>query len=108
LVERHVAGRHIVADIQECPQCRLINPPTAIRCDCGYNFADQRAERPFTGGVLSTVDWIVCILLPVIGLIVGFVRSSQGKPTGTKMVLISFGVFAFWVLMRLALMAPQH
>ncbi len=22
----------------ECPQCRLVNPPTARRCDCGHEF----------------------------------------------------------------------
>ncbi len=25
-----------------CPSCGLINPKTAQRCDCGYDFADQR------------------------------------------------------------------
>lgn len=22
----------------ECPNCKLVNPPTAMRCDCGYDF----------------------------------------------------------------------
>jgi hypothetical protein len=26
----------------QCPHCRLINPPTAARCDCGYDFVAQR------------------------------------------------------------------
>jgi hypothetical protein len=30
-----------------CPVCRLINPMSALRCDCGYNFSAFRAEaRP--------------------------------------------------------------
>jgi hypothetical protein len=24
---------------KECPLCRLVNPPEALRCDCGYDFA---------------------------------------------------------------------
>jgi hypothetical protein len=23
----------------ECPNCKLLNPPGTLRCDCGYNFA---------------------------------------------------------------------
>ena len=27
---------------QQCPQCRLINPPEAVRCDCGHLFHDDQ------------------------------------------------------------------
>jgi hypothetical protein len=33
----------------ECPKCRLINPNTAIQCDCGYVFATGRVETPIGG-----------------------------------------------------------
>jgi len=29
-----------------CPNCGLINPPTAQRCDCGYDFVDRRQKQP--------------------------------------------------------------
>ncbi len=25
--------------VRDCPQCKMINPPEAQRCDCGYDFA---------------------------------------------------------------------
>ena len=25
----------------KCPRCQLINPPDAMRCDCGYDFLSQ-------------------------------------------------------------------
>ena len=31
----------LVTMVNSCPQCGLINPPTAQRCDCGYDFAKR-------------------------------------------------------------------
>lgn len=30
----------------ECPSCRLINPPSALRCDCGYDFQLRKVVSP--------------------------------------------------------------
>ncbi len=30
---------------QQCPTCRLYNPDTALRCDCGYDF-ETKEQRP--------------------------------------------------------------
>jgi len=31
----------------ECPRCRLLSPPEALRCDCGWDFATQSMERSY-------------------------------------------------------------
>ncbi len=31
----------------ECPHCKLINPPTAQRCDCGYDFPSGQIKESY-------------------------------------------------------------
>jgi hypothetical protein len=31
----------------DCPNCKLVNPPTASRCDCGYDFQTHTVERSY-------------------------------------------------------------
>jgi hypothetical protein len=30
-----------------CPNCKLINPSDAVRCDCGYDFTSGKLERSY-------------------------------------------------------------
>jgi integrase len=31
----------------DCPNCKLVNPPTATRCDCGYDFETYTVQEPY-------------------------------------------------------------
>ena len=30
----------------DCPNCKLVNPPTAAKCDCGYDFQMHTLREP--------------------------------------------------------------
>jgi len=88
---------------QDCPRCGLVNPPGAQRCDCGYDFASRRVGVPYAGageaagrlGSPSMIEYIVCVVLPLVGLILGLVARGQGLRTaGSRMILISGVLFA--------------
>src|SRR5438105_3443638 len=42
----------------DCPRCGLINPPTALRCDCGHDFQQPRDAKtmPPENPVASTIQ----------------------------------------------------
>src|SRR5258706_7392690 len=33
--------------MKDCPKCRLANPDTALRCDCGYDFASNAMKESY-------------------------------------------------------------
>src|SRR5450432_584305 len=54
----------------ECPLCRLINPASSGRCDCGYNFKTQSMEE------LSRPDLPDGAALRLLRLWIGFVLAA--------------------------------
>jgi hypothetical protein len=61
----------------DCPQCGLINPNTAQRCDCGYDFeskssknvSEEALKRIHSGRIafVKAVYWVVTLILMAIG-----------------------------------------
>lgn len=64
----------------KCPTCRLINPDTALRCDCGYDFQSGKMERPYHDVKTPMPAWIVAVLAiqAVFGFMVILGRGESG------------------------------
>ena len=56
-----------------CPSCRLENPPTAKRCDCGHTFGEPVSSDPkgrvesASGQALARLVWVLAALGSVVG-----------------------------------------
>lgn len=66
----------------DCPRCGLINRSTALRCDCGYDFASGRAKA--IGQYISGhkyAQWVVAllglsVLIDFVALVSGYSQAS--------------------------------
>jgi hypothetical protein len=72
-----------MADVKDCPKCRLVNPPSAQRCDCGYDFVNRTQERSYLppgnarldGG--SRVVGYGCLILAPLLLLIGVLTAMK-------------------------------
>ncbi len=99
----------------QCPRCRLINPDSAERCDCGYDFAtgtvkdsylaaDFRARHPDPAAWLRECarrdfkTGTLCLIAGTIVVLGSFVFGmlSHGR---RATVIIAFSPFAYGLIM---------
>jgi hypothetical protein len=66
---------------QQCPTCHLLNPPDAIRCDCGYDFVHNVAPAPRTGS--SRAKQLAVVLAAVIMPVLVFGLLAWADASGT-------------------------
>ncbi|OAI48080.1 hypothetical protein AYO44_01370 [Planctomycetaceae bacterium SCGC AG-212-F19] len=98
---------------KDCPRCGLLNPPEAQRCDCGYDFASRTLQQSYLGtekapalASPTPTEIIICVLLPLIGLILGFQALSRGRRhAGKVMLLVSVAMFFVFGMLRVLIMA---
>ncbi len=88
------------SDQRPCPMCGELINALAKKCRfCGEVF-DKKLKKKQSmssgGDEMGAGEWIVCLLCPGIGCIVGIVYAVQGKSTGGKMIGISIGMIIFW------------
>jgi hypothetical protein len=100
-------------EVKDCPRCGLVNPPTAQRCDCGYDFASRTVQSSYLTGreaarmiSPSAAEVVACVVVPVIGLILGLRARARGRVrAGNTMLAISGVVLGVWGVIRLLVLA---
>ena len=98
----------------DCPNCKLVNPPNAMRCDCGYDFQTHTIERsnlaessmfdydPQTGR--EPIDYtglkIAGVLAPVFFLITFLRNADMALAACIVLGMIIFAIKVRWHLRR--------
>jgi predicted RNA-binding Zn-ribbon protein involved in translation (DUF1610 family) len=102
------------SDRKPCPMCGEMIARSALKCrHCGEIFDPLLKEQSKKTAAssetdLTAVDWVLCILCSGIGCILAIIYIIQGKPKGTKMLLISLAVQAFWFVVQLLVQSAQQ
>jgi hypothetical protein len=97
---------------KRCPKCRLYNPPSALRCDCGYDFSTGSIKESYLTGMQrvaaakpGTGEIIFCILLPLPGLIYALVLKLRGEEKSGRLATISAVTIVVAMILRFAVAA---
>jgi len=99
---------------KNCPKCQRLSPSGVPHCDCGFDFATHSAKASYlpprlrptateqVAGSLTYLELIVCILLPVAGIVIGLLRTFRRKSGATTMLTLSVLVLAAALLVLFA------
>ena len=89
-----------------CPTCKLENPPTAQRCDCGYDFITKSLEdsyaRPGTDSASSRprFSWVAGLLHGLVAYLVVVAPLALRAPARAYGAVLRSGVgFFVWALL---------
>jgi hypothetical protein len=121
----------------QCPKCRLENPSTAQRCDCGYDFVSGQMKESYLAQATNqkvgagrkpgrwTVifGWTFTLLGGLIGIWIAqdiaygknksdpsgrtYAYDEASRSHGKVMLVVAIAMMAFWLLYRIAPHQPR-
>ena len=93
--------RSSIGKTTTCPACaqRIVVPAHGARPRPDED--DSPSARP--ADRLTVGDWLVCIFLPCVGIIAGFVRLVMGRASGAAMLGYSVLFSILWVILKVGL-----
>jgi Flp pilus assembly protein TadB len=84
----------------DCPRCGLVNPDTAERCDCGYDFQSKKVEKPyFRQGLPATIKAYI-VLVVVVNVLMGM-RAVLSRSAHSAIVAALFAVVVYPLYLQL-------
>ena len=100
-----------MAEAKNCPKCGLVNPPSAQRCDCGYDFVSRSVEQSYlnsTGvrrggsrlmgcGCLALAPFLMCSGLMTVGQVAGQAGAGSPEALGAMSAALLMSVAALTV-----------
>jgi Flp pilus assembly protein TadB len=87
-------------DSMDCPRCGLVNPPTAQRCDCGYDFLSRKVETPcFRQGLPTTIKAYIALVV-VANVLMGL-RAILSQSVHSAIVAVLFATAVYPLYLQL-------
>jgi hypothetical protein len=84
----------------ECPRCGLINPESAQRCDCGYDFLSRSVKAAYFRQALPKAIKVYLVLTVGINVVGGVLALLGGDLVQVAGVVI-WSALVYWLYSQL-------
>ena len=94
-----------------CPNCRLVNPPAAQRCDCGYDFGSKSLKSSYLANSRDVSDLTTEVVRALgrrdlmvggawlgVGILVTIVSYAFAATQGDRSYFVATGAIAVGVI----------